>query len=150
MFLQKTDLLAGVYPEIAARISRLSDETILLHCATAETEIEAHLLARYAIRDELDKQGPAERGTDQQLAADPRHKLLLQIGRSIAIWYLYQPLETIPDKVEKAYERAAKLLQMLASGEIKLPGVAPAPVVTTESPGSEIAWGSTLRRTNYY
>ncbi|WP_080058970.1 phage protein Gp36 family protein [Spirosoma aerolatum] len=134
MFLQKADLMTQVMPEIVDMITRYDDTIILTHLVTAESEIESHLVGRYDIRPELEKTGAN------------RNALLLQIAKTIAICYLYQPLETIPDKITKSCERAAKLLEMLADGRIKLPGVAAPIPDDTATTGSEIGWGSTPRR----
>lgn len=106
----------------------------MLHLNTAESEIETHLCQLYHIGPELDRTGTA------------RHKLLLQIGRNIAVYYLYQNQETIPTKIEKAYERAAELLKMLANGKIKLAGVPAAPVTPISIATGQIAFGSNPRR----
>ncbi|GAB2586527.1 phage protein Gp36 family protein [Spirosoma areae] len=138
MFINKADLLTNVYPEVVAMATRYDEGILMAHCLTAESEIESHLCGRYDIRPELEKVG------------DARHKLLLQIAKTLVICYLYQPLETTPTKVDKACDRAAKLLEMLAGGKIKLPGVDPAPIDETSTTGSEIAWGSTPRRPSLY
>ncbi|RIV21385.1 DUF1320 domain-containing protein [Fibrisoma montanum] len=134
MFLNKPDLTANAYPEIIAAISRYSDEGVMVHCQTAESELETYLGQLYDIRPELEKTGTA------------RHKLLLQLSVNIAIYYLYGNQETIPTKVDKAYERSLKTLEMLANGKIKLAGVAPAPIPEEPVVGGQVTFSSNPRR----
>jgi phage gp36-like protein len=139
MFIEKVDLSTSLFPEIRDILARYSDTIILSHCATAESEIESYLSQRYDIRPELEKTG------------NDRHKLLLQIGRDIAIYHLYQLAETIKNSVVKRYDDAIRLLDDIAKGKIILPGVASAPPPEAGTPaGDQIAFGSRTPRAALY
>jgi len=125
----------ALYPEVRDLIARYSDVNIEEHCMTAESEVESHLAQRYHIRPELDKTGTE------------RHKLLLQITRSIAIWNLYQLTETIPNKVVKRYDDAIRLLRDIAKGTIIMPGVPSALPPSAGTPaGDQISFGGRAPR----
>lgn len=131
MFLTKTDLSSGVFPEIRDELTRYSDAVISVHCTTAEYEVESYLAQRYLIRPELEKTSTA------------RHPLLVQVTRDIAIWHLYQTAETIPNKVVKRYDDAIRILESYASGKTILPGVPSAPPPDAGTPaGDQIGFGS--------
>ncbi len=135
MFLTKTDLSSGVFPEIRDELARYSDSVILGHCSTAEYEVEGRLSQRYHIRPELEK-----------LETD-RNPLLVQITRDIAIWHLYQVAETLPNKVAKRYEDALQTLKDIASGVMILANVPSAPPASEGTPvGDQIGFGSRTPR----
>lgn len=135
MFIQKTDLSVSLYPEVRDMLARYSDVVISEDCQTAESEMEGYLAQRYDIRPELEKTG------------DARHKFLMQLCVSIAIWNLYQRAETIPNKVVKRYDDAIKSLRDMAKGLIVMPGVASAPQPEPGTPnGDQIGHGSRVPR----
>ena len=138
MFLVIADLDASLYPEITAMMTRYGQSIVLAHLATAEGEIETYLGARYDIRPQLEKTG------------DARHKLLLSMGRDLAIYHMYSLAETTPAHRVKRYDQAIKMLEMMAKGEIQLPGVDPAPVPEEPVLTGAIGWGSAPRRPSFY
>lgn len=137
MFLTPEDLNVSAYPELVNGKVRYDQAILLAHLSTAQSTIDAHLCGRYLIGPELEKTG------------DDRHALLVQIGRNLAIYYVYGSSPTIPDKIEKDYDRALKMLAMYAKGELILSGV-PAPPTDAVTTANGIAGGSTPPRTSYY
>jgi phage gp36-like protein len=130
MFITSPDLSTGLYPEIKNTLARFDEIVILAACKVAERELEDYLAKRYLIRPELEKEAAA------------RDPLLVMICRDIAIYHLYAPSETLPNKVVKRYEDAIRILEDYATGKMILTGVpaAPAPDVTTPE-GSQIGYG---------
>lgn len=125
MFITSPDLSTGLYPEIKQLLARFSETVILIACKTAESEVESYLSKRYLIRPELEK--PTEE----------RDHLLVMICRDIAIYHLYAVAETIPDKVEKRYDDAIRILEDYATGKMILVGVPAAPKPETGTPEAD-------------
>lgn len=76
----------------------------VVHAALEDTDalIDGHLAGRYAL----------------PLATTPR--LLATAAETIAIYKLHA--QVVPEKIEKDYRDQLKLLQALASGDVRLPG----------------------------
>lgn len=135
MFLTKEDVHTSIYPEIVQMISRYSESVLLAKLTIAESEIETYLCQRYLIRPELEKVGSA------------RNPLLMSLAIDMSLYHLYANPETIPANRVKRYDQAIKMLEMLAKGEINLPGVPMAPVIVGGiNGGGDIGWGSQARR----
>lgn len=111
MFLDKKDLSDSLDYSIRDMLAKSSDPVILSHCQTAESVVESYLSRRYLIRPELEKTG------------GNRNKLLLSVARDLAIYYLYNNSEQIPNIRVKNYDNAIKILDDFKAGDIMLPGV---------------------------
>jgi phage gp36-like protein len=137
MFLQATELNSSLYPEIQRAISRSETDLVNMHINEALGMIESKLAVKYDIVAEFQKRD------------GNRHPLLIKCAKDIAIYYLYDLPETIPQKRVKAFDDCMKWLSDLAAGNAVLPGVDPAPIENTNVlVAGNISSGSELKRDN--
>lgn len=99
-------------PELAQRTNRtdgLTIDTVVLGRALvdADAEIDGYLSTRYSL----------------PLASSP--VVLVRLACDVARYRLYD--DGVPTTVRQRYEDAVSLLKRLASGEVQLAGVSPAP-----------------------
>lgn len=135
-YLTATELNSSLYPEIQSAISRGQTTTVELHINEALAYVQSRLSVKYDIEAEFQKTG-----------AD-RNNLLLKFTKDIAIYYLYDLPETIPDKRVKAYDDAIAFFDDIVKGRAVLAGV-PKPVIEDESNnGGTISFGSEEKRYN--
>lgn len=138
-YLSASELNSSLYPEIQMAISRGQSLTVELHINEALSYIQSKLSVKYDIETEFQKTG-AE-----------RNNLLLKFAKDIAIYYLYDLPETIPDKRVKAYDDAVKFLDDVVKGKALLVGI-PKAVIDLEDEqanlGGTIAYGSNRKRDN--
>jgi phage gp36-like protein len=138
MFLTKADLSTELYSEIRDLITRYSDTAIYSYLVRAVAEIQTYLGSRYDIDPELAKTG------------EDRNKLLVSLGRDLAVYHLYTPLETTPTKRKDRYDQAIRMLEWLAAGKMPLPGVPLAPVDDQTPLAGQIGYGSNPKRPRLY
>ncbi|MFC5408017.1 phage protein Gp36 family protein [Larkinella bovis] len=134
MFLNKADLLGDLYPEMRDLMTRYADTALNAHLVTAEAQLQTYLGSRYDIDPELTKTGVN------------RNDFLVSLGRDLAVYHLYTPLETMPAKRKDRYDQAIRMLEWLAAGKMKLIGVPLAPVPEDGPVTGQIGFGYNPRR----
>ncbi len=130
MYLTATELNSSLYPEIQAAISRGQTLIVDLHINEALAYVQSRLSVKYDIEAEFAKTG-----------AD-RNNLLLKFTKDIAIYYLYDLPETIPDKRVKAHD------DDIVKGRAVLAGVPKALIEDESNNGGTISYGSEEKRYN--
>lgn len=135
-YLTATELNSSLYPEIQAAISRGQTTTVELHINEALAYVQSRLSVKYDIEAEFQKTG-----------AD-RNNLLLKFTKDIAIYYLYDLPETIPNKRVKAYDDAIDFFDDVVKGRAVLAGVLKATSEDDSNNGGTISYGSEEKRYN--
>lgn len=135
MYITPDDFDKAIYPEIRQAISRNSILYVEHQINIALALIQSKLSARYDIIAEFAKTG------------NDRNSLLVAIAKDIAIYYLYETQESIPDHRVKRYDDQIAFLKELTRGEADLAGIPSAPTNTT-TPQGNMAFGSEPKRNN--
>ena len=135
-YLTATELNSSLYPEIQAAISRGQTTTVELHINEALTYVQSRLSVKYDMEAEFAKTGAA------------RNNLLLKFTKDIAIYYLYDLPETIPDKRTKAYNDAVAFFDDVGRGRTILAGIPPAPENSESANAGTVSFGSEEKRYN--
>lgn len=135
-YLTATELNTSLYPEIQAAIIRGQSTIIELHINEALAYVQSRLSVKYDMDAEFAKTG-----------AD-RNNLLLKFTKDIAIYYLYDLPETIPDKRIKAYDDAIAFFDDVVKGRAVLAGVPKAVIEDDPNNGGTISYGSEQKRYN--
>lgn len=112
MFITKTDLLTGIYPEILNAITR-SDTNIADVCADTEDEVASYLSARYDTNAIFAATGAA------------RNRAVLRICRDVALYHLHVASNpnTVPDIRAKRYDDAIAYLKAIQAEQVNIPGL---------------------------
>jgi phage gp36-like protein len=138
MYITTEDYDKSIYPEIRQAISRNSIQYAEHQINIALALIQAKLSARYDILGEFAK------------LKEARNFLLVSVAKDIAIYYLYDTQESIPDHRVKKFDDAMEFLSDLATGKATLAGVPAAPLIAdpTLAPRGNMAFGSDEKRNN--
>lgn len=135
-YLTATDLNSSLYPEIQTAIARGQTTTIEIHINEALAYVQSKLSVRYDMITELQKSGTA------------RNNLLLKFIKDIAIYYIYDQAETIPEKRVKLYDDAVEFINDVVRGKAVLAGVPIAIAEDSSNIGGTISFGSETKRNN--
>jgi phage gp36-like protein len=138
MYITTEDFDKAIYPEIRQAISRNSQIYAEHQINIALSMIQSKLSARYDILLEFSKIGI------------DRNYLLVSIAKDIAIYYLYETQESVPDHRVKRYDDAIDFLVKINRGEDELAGLSKAPVITDPNAPKRgnTAFGSETKRNN--
>lgn len=136
MYITTDDFDTAIYPEVRRAISRNSqifmDDKINIALSIAQSK----LALKYDMATELEKTG------------NQRNHLLLGIIKDIAIYYLYETQETVPDHRAKRYDDAIDFLNDFKTGKSVLVGVPMATITTTTNNNGTMTFGSEPKRNN--
>lgn len=137
MYLDKSDIEAGIQPEILSVISR-SDDNINTAIKEAVAEVGSYLRARYDIDSEFLKTGSA------------RNILVVKWVRDIAIYNIYVRSNPVnmPEAQENTYKNIISSLVKVQSEKSSIEGM---DRISDEVSGSSyLKYGGNPKRNNHY
>jgi phage gp36-like protein len=136
MYLTIDDFNKSLYPEIRNAISRGDNADIEHQINIALSIIQSKISLKYDVDSEFSKTGNA------------RNHLLLSVAKNIAIYYLYDKAETIPEHRVKRYDDAMDFLKDIVNGKAVLVGIPLAVTDEITAPKGNIGYGSEPKRNN--
>lgn len=138
MYLNKTDIEKGIYPEILQVISRVA-ENITQAIEEAIAEVGAYLRARYDINTEFAKSG------------SQRNTLIIKLVREITIYncYMISNPNNMPESRLQRYKDTIAFLKDVQSEKANIEGLAR---LTDADTGysTYIKFGGNTKRNNHY
>ncbi len=136
MYLTKSDIEKGAYPEVVAVLSR-NDSNITQAIEEAIEEVRAYLTARYDMDKEFAKTGTA------------RNTMVVKIVRDVALWNIYSGSNPVnmSETREANYHSTLKLLRDIQAEKATIDGLQRKDAAT----GSNyIRFQSNPKRSNHY
>ncbi len=136
MYLTKSDIEKGAYPEVVAVLSR-NDSNITQAIEEATSEVRAYLTARYDMDEEFAKTGTA------------RNTMVVKLVRDVALWNIYSGSNPVnmSETREANYHATLKLLRDIQAEKATIDGLQRKDAAT----GSNyIKFQSNPKRNNHY
>ncbi len=137
MYLTKSDIEKGAYPEIIAVLSR-NDTNIEVAISEAMAEVRAYLTARY------------DMDAEYALTGNARNTMVVKLVRDVALWNIYSGSNPVnmSETREANYHTTVKLLRDVQSEKATIDGLQRKDVATGSS--NYIQFKSNPKRSNHY
>ncbi len=137
MYIEKTDIEKGMYPEVLAIISR-ADINIETAIAEAIEEVDSYLSVRYDTASEFSKTGSA------------RNNLVVKMVRSIALYNIYNISNPVnmPESRSNDYKATLSQLKDIQAERAQIKGLAR--LTDTDGSSNYLKFGGNAPRKNHY
>lgn len=137
MYIEKTDIEKGMYPEVLAIISR-ADINIETAIAEAIEEVDSYLSVRYDTASEFAKTGSA------------RNNLVVKMVRSITLYNIYNISNPVnmPESRSNDYKATISQLKDIQAERAQIKGLAR--LTDTDGSSNYLKFGGNAPRKNHY